>query len=186
MSKKEAFCTSDFSICMITCPHCQKEFEYKKGVGKHHLSWKTFQGAFLLIVLAMVLYAFQQNNETQLLSSVTTLQTNLQTAYDVFDKTSKSIRGHMVKEMRVQVQSSDVSVITQHAKALITAERNNNPTNIIYIYFYLTDKNPNDLPLERWIAKASFVNFSLIRDMSPGDFATAKNIAPGTYLETRR
>jgi len=168
---------------MITCPHCSKEFEYKKSAGKNHLSWKTFQWAFVLIMVAMLLYGFRERDGTQLLSSVTTLQTNLQTAYDVFEKASKSVRGHIVKEMRVQVHTSDREVITRQAKELVQAERNNNPTNIIYIYFYLTDLDPSDLPLESWIAKASFVNFALIKDMKPGDFANAKNIAAGTYIE---
>lgn len=170
---------------MITCPHCQKEFEPTKGVSKSHLSWKTVQWIFILTIVAMILYGVKQQDGTQLLSSVTTLQTNVQSAYDIFNKTSRSIKGHIVKEMRVQIHTNDRERITQQAKELVAAERNNSPTNIIYIYFYLTDKNPEDLPLESWIAKVSFVNFSLIRDMNPGDFANAKNIAPGTYLEIK-
>ncbi|MBI4836768.1 MAG: hypothetical protein HY817_05945 [Candidatus Abawacabacteria bacterium] len=171
---------------MVTCPHCQKEFDPKSGNSSSHLSGKTFQWAFLLILLAMGLYQLGTNSaEQQLLSSVTNFRGELGEAYEVFDKVSSNIQGRIAKQVRVRVKTNDIGTVTTQAKELIAAERNNNPTNLIYLYFYLTDKDPSTLPLESWFAKVTYVNFVVIRDLAPGDFLNAKSIAPGTYLEVK-
>ena len=171
---------------MITCPHCQKEFEPKShAADRKHLSGKTFQWAFLVILLAMAMYWINGQSSSPVMTSVTNFQANVKQAYQVFDQVSTNIQGHIAKQVRLQVKTNDKSVIIAQAKELIAAERNNNPTNIIYLYFYVTDKDPEKLPLDSWNAKVTFINFSIIRDLSPGDFAKMENIAPGTYLEIR-
>lgn len=170
----------------MLCPHCQKEFDPKRTSDKKHLTWKTFQWAGILVLIAMVLYQFNTSEQaTKLLSSVTTLNTNIKNVYEVFDQASSNIQGRIVKQVRIKLNVYNKEFVVQQAKELISAERNNNPTNIIYLYFYVTDKDPEKLPLDSWNAKVTFINFSIIRDLSPGDFAEMENIAPGTYLEIR-
>lgn len=169
----------------MICPHCQKEFDPKGSMDKTHLSWRNLQWGAILVLLAMFLYQVSSHSPDQFLSSVTTLQNNVKTIYEVFDKASSNIQGRIAKQVRIKINKFDKPFIIQQAKELIAAERNNNPTNIIYLYFYITDSDPQALPLEQWKAKVTFVNFAIIRDLSPGDFSGAENIAPGAYLEIK-
>lgn len=170
----------------ITCPHCQQSFEPEKKPFKLPISGRTIFSLIVLLFFGLIGYQYVKEVDTQqLVSSVTTLQSNLQKAYEVFDQISTNVQGHVARQIRVKVATNDVSVITEQAKKLINAEKGNKPTNLIYVYFYVTDKDVSTIPLDRWYAKATYVNFALIRDMSPGDFQKFKNIAPGTYLEIK-
>src|SRR3989304_2566970 len=120
----------------VICPNCSHSFdptppppERKKF--KLPVSWRTILSLIVLVFFGSIVYQYVQEIDTKhLVSSVTTLQSNLQKAYEVFDQVST-------------------------------------------------------IPLDHWYAKVTYVNFTLIRDLSPGDFQGFKNIAPGTYLEIK-
>ncbi|OGC82040.1 MAG: hypothetical protein A2V81_02700 [Candidatus Abawacabacteria bacterium RBG_16_42_10] len=175
----------------VICPNCSHSFdptppppERKKF--KLPVSWRTILSLIVLVFFGSIVYQYVQEIDTKhLVSSVTTLQSNLQKAYEVFDQISTNVQGRVARQIRVKVASNDVGLITEQAKKLIAAEKGNKPTNLIYIYFYVTDKDVSTIPLDHWYAKVTYVNFTLIRDLSPGDFQGFKNIAPGTYLEIK-
>ncbi len=170
----------------ITCPHCQQSFEPEKKTFRLPISWRTVFSLLILLIFGSVVYQYVKEVDTkQLVSSVTTLQSNLEKAYEVFDQISTNVQGRVARQIRVKVASNDIGMITEQAKKLIAAEKGNKPTNLIYVYFYVTDKDVNTIPLDHWYAKATYVNFALIRDLSSGDFKGFKNIAPGTYLEIK-
>ncbi len=175
----------------ITCPHCQKSFDPpspppEKKLYKLPISWRSIASLIVLVIFGSIVYQYVKDIDTkQLVSSVTTLQSDLQKAYEVFDQISTNVQGRVARQIRVKVASNDIGLITEQAKKLIAAEKGNKPTNLIYVYFYVTNEDVNTIPLDHWYAKATYINFALIRDLSPGDFQGFKNIAPGTYLEIK-
>lgn len=175
----------------ITCPNCNHSFDPappppEKKKFKLPISLRSVASLIVLLVFGMVVYQYVKDIDAkQLVSSVTTLKGDLQKAYEVFDQISTNVQGRVARQIRVKVASNDINLITEQAKKLIAAEKGNKPTNLIYVYFYVTNKDVNTIPLDGWYAKATYVNFALIRDLSPGDFQNYKNIAPGTFLEVK-
>ncbi len=166
----------------VTCPHCNESFDtsIKK---RWRISW---QGVFMACVFGLVIAAAYAVLETvqdqQLVASVSQLGNSLNRPYSVFEQISTSIQGNVAKQIRVQTTTRDSEKLAQQAKDLIAAERANKPTNLIFVYFYIGE---GDMPLDRWIAKVTYVNFAAIKNFSPPDFSGIKTIAPGTYMETK-
>ncbi len=166
----------------VTCPHCQESFDthVKK---RWRVSWR---GLFLASVFGLLVAAgyavLDVVRDQQLVASVSQLGDSLSRPYSVFEQISTSIQGTIAKQIRVHTTTRDNDTLAKQATDLIAAERSNKPTNLIFIYFYIGE---GDVPLDRWYAKVTYVNYAAVKDFSLPDFSGIKTIAPGTYLEIR-
>lgn len=166
----------------VTCPHCNETFDYKPK-GKLRFSWHGILVTFFCGLVVMGAYAIYNGIQDQpLIASVTQLGQQAQQAYNVFEQVTTTLQGRVAKQIRVHVQSKDENEVKLQAKKLIEAERNQRPTNIIILYFYV---GTGEVPLDNWYAKVTYVNVALVKDWSWGDVGNMKNIGPGMYMETK-
>lgn len=166
----------------VTCPHCNEEFDYKPK-GKLRFSWHGVLMTFVCGLIIVGAYGVYHGIQDQpLIASVTQIGGKIKQTYDIFEQVTTTVQGRIAKQVRIHIPTASLVTVQEQAKGLVAAERNNSPTNIFIMYFYV---GSGEAPLDNWFAKVTYVNVALIKDWNWGDVAGMKNIGPGMYMETK-